>query len=118
MTNVYNTRNLKISLQQSYGSAQTMGDCKQKVQNVTFLYILCFSRFSLAVNIVSTELTLWNANGLTQDTEEMKSIISNHNTGIMLISKMHFTEKSYLKLPNYIIQTTQAVLASVHTQTT
>jgi hypothetical protein len=49
------------------------------------------------------QLALWNANGLTQHTEELKTCISIHNTAVMLISEMHFTEKSYLRLPNYAV---------------
>jgi hypothetical protein len=49
------------------------------------------------------QLALWNANGLTQHTEELKTFISIHNIDVMLISEMHFTEKSYLKLPNYAV---------------
>jgi exonuclease III len=47
------------------------------------------------------QLTLWNANGLSQHTEELKTFISIHYIDVMLISDMHFTEKSYLKVPNY-----------------
>jgi hypothetical protein len=46
------------------------------------------------------QLALWNANGLAQHTEELKTFISIHNIDIMLISERHFTEKIYLKLPN------------------
>jgi exonuclease III len=46
---------------------------------------------------------LWNANGLTQHTEELKTFISFHNIDIMLISETYFTEKSYLKLPNHTV---------------
>jgi hypothetical protein len=49
------------------------------------------------------QFTLWNANGLTQHPEEIKTFISIHNIDVMLISGMHFTEKSYLKLPNYAV---------------
>jgi hypothetical protein len=49
------------------------------------------------------QLALWNANGLTQHTEELKAFISIHNIDVMLISETHFTEKSYLKLPNYTV---------------
>jgi exonuclease III len=45
-------------------------------------------------------LTLWNANGLIQHAEELKTFISLHNIDVMLISETHFTEKSYLKLLN------------------
>jgi hypothetical protein len=47
--------------------------------------------------------TLWNGNGLTQHTEELKTFISIHNIDIMLMSEMHFTEKCYLKVPNYAV---------------
>jgi hypothetical protein len=46
---------------------------------------------------------LWNASSLTQHTEELKTFISIHNTDVMLISEMHFTEKSYQKLPKYTV---------------
>jgi endonuclease/exonuclease/phosphatase family metal-dependent hydrolase len=46
------------------------------------------------------QLTLWNANGQSH-VEELKTFISIHNIDVVLISEMHFTEKSYLKLPNY-----------------
>jgi hypothetical protein len=49
------------------------------------------------------QLALWNANGLTQYIEELKIFISHHNIDVMLISEMHFTDKSYLKLPKYIV---------------
>jgi exonuclease III len=49
------------------------------------------------------QLTLWNANGLTQHIEELKTFISIHNIDVMLISETRFTEKSYLKLPNYTV---------------
>jgi hypothetical protein len=48
-------------------------------------------------------LTLWNANSLIKPTEELKTFISIHNTDVMLISDTHFTEKSYLKHPNYAV---------------
>jgi hypothetical protein len=45
---------------------------------------------------------LWNANGLTQRTEELKTVIS-FSKHVILISGMHFTEKSYLKHPKHTI---------------
>jgi exonuclease III len=44
-----------------------------------------------------------SANGLTQHTEELETFISIHNIEVMLISETHFTEKSYLKRPNYAV---------------
>jgi hypothetical protein len=49
------------------------------------------------------QLALWNANGMTRHTEELKTLISIHDIDVMLISQTHFTEKTYLKLPNYAV---------------
>jgi hypothetical protein len=43
---------------------------------------------------------LWKANSLSQHTAELKTFISMRNVAVTLILEMHFTEKSYLKLPN------------------
>jgi hypothetical protein len=48
-------------------------------------------------------LALWNANGLHQHAEELKTFLSLRNLDIMLISKTHFTDKSYLRFPNYTV---------------
>jgi hypothetical protein len=39
-------------------------------------------------------LALWNANGLTQHAEELRTFISYHKIYVMLISETHFTEKN------------------------
>jgi hypothetical protein len=36
------------------------------------------------------QLALWNANGLTQHTQELKMLISHHSIDVMLISETHF----------------------------
>jgi hypothetical protein len=46
---------------------------------------------------------LWNAKGLHQHAEELKTFFSLRNTDIMLISETHFTDKSYFRLPNYTV---------------
>jgi exonuclease III len=46
------------------------------------------------------QLALWNANGLHQHAEKLKTFISLRNIDIMLISETHFTDKNYLRLPN------------------
>jgi exonuclease III len=48
-------------------------------------------------------LAFWNANGLTQHAEKLRTFIYYHNTDAMLISETHFTEKSYFKLPYYSV---------------
>jgi hypothetical protein len=49
------------------------------------------------------QLALWNANCLIKHTEDLKALISIHNINVIKISERHFTEKSYLKLPNYAV---------------
>jgi hypothetical protein len=40
------------------------------------------------------QLALWNANSLTQYTEELETFISIHNIDVMLISETHFMKKA------------------------
>jgi hypothetical protein len=48
------------------------------------------------------QLALWNANGLpTRRITENTSFSTKHD--LMLISETHFTDKSYLRLPNYTV---------------
>lgn len=53
------------------------------------------------------KIVLWNANGLASHVEEVKTYIRNQQADILLISKTHFTTKSYIKIPNYTIYDTQ-----------
>jgi hypothetical protein len=47
------------------------------------------------------QLALWNTNRLHQHAEELKIFLSLRNIGNKLTSETHFTDKSYLRLPNY-----------------
>jgi Endonuclease-reverse transcriptase len=47
------------------------------------------------------KLAIWNANGLGQRSQEVKIFLLDNKIDIMLISETHFTEKSFLKIPNY-----------------
>jgi hypothetical protein len=40
------------------------------------------------------QFALWDANGLTQHTEELKTFISIHGFDVMLISETYITEKA------------------------
>lgn len=51
-------------------------------------------------------LAIWNANGLSQHEHEITAFITDKKIDIMLISETHFTEKSYLKIPNFNIYNT------------
>lgn len=46
------------------------------------------------------------ANGLCRHVQEVKMFLQIHNIDIMLISETHFTDKSYIKIPNYSIYNT------------
>lgn len=52
-------------------------------------------------------IALWNANGLGQHSQEVKIFLINQNIDIMLISETHFTNKSYIKIPQYTIYDTK-----------
>ena len=49
----------------------------------------------------------WNSNGLQQRALEIKTFIYNNNKDILLVSKTHFTTKSYIKIPYYTIYDTK-----------
>lgn len=42
---------------------------------------------------------LWNANGLSNHSQELKMFINLHKLDIMLISETHFTDATYFKIP-------------------
>lgn len=60
------------------------------------------------------KISIWNANGLAQHSQELKTFIYNHDIDIMLVSETHFTKKSYLKIPNYVIYDTQHPDGTAH----
>lgn len=53
------------------------------------------------------KIAIWNANGLIQHTEEIKTFLKNYKLDILLISETHFTNKSYLKIHNYTVYDTK-----------
>lgn len=46
-------------------------------------------------------MVFWNANGVSQHILEVKTFLKINQVDIMLISETHFTNKSYLYIPNY-----------------
>ena len=54
----------------------------------------------------SLRIAVWNANGLAQHILELVAFIADQKIDIMLISETHFTEKSYVCVPNYTIYNT------------
>jgi hypothetical protein len=46
-------------------------------------------------------IATWNANGIIQHKEELKIFLHDQLIDIMLISETHFTEKLFLKIPEY-----------------
>lgn len=56
------------------------------------------------------KIVTWNANGLCNHTRELKTFLhpkSKNNVDVMLISETHFTDKSYFKIPNYKVYSTE-----------
>ena len=51
-------------------------------------------------------IAVWNANGLSKHTQELTQFLHTSNIDILLISETHFTHRSYIKIPNYIVHNT------------
>jgi len=47
------------------------------------------------------KIVIWNANGLSHHSEELKTFLDANNVDIMLISETHFTYKSHFSLSKY-----------------
>ena len=60
------------------------------------------------------KIGVWNANGLIQRGQELKTFLIDHNIDIMLISETHYTKKSHLKIPRYSIYDTQHPNGTAH----
>jgi exonuclease III len=43
----------------------------------------------------------WNANGLLNHKLELKQILQDNTTDVLLVSETHFTDRTVLKIPNY-----------------
>jgi len=57
--------------------------------------------------IQNLQIAVWNANGLIQHYQELKTFLNINNIDIMLISETHFTNKSYFKIPFYTVYDTK-----------
>jgi exonuclease III len=47
------------------------------------------------------KIALWNANGLAQHKDEVKTFLDHNAIDILLVSETHFTDRSYFKIPHY-----------------
>ena len=50
---------------------------------------------------------LWNANGLSQRTLELKAFLIENRLDVMLISETHFTDRSHIRIPGFTVYDTQ-----------
>ena len=57
--------------------------------------------------MIAFKIAIWNANGLNRHNLEVTQFLNDHNIDIMLISETHFTHKSFLKIKNYSLYSTQ-----------
>jgi endonuclease/exonuclease/phosphatase (EEP) superfamily protein YafD len=53
--------------------------------------------------VILLQLVLWNANGLSQHSDELKAFLTSRKIDIMLITETHFTQKSYLRISQYTV---------------
>lgn len=60
------------------------------------------------------KLAIWNANGLSQHGQEVKSFLIEQEIDVMLISETHNTSRSFLKIPRYTIYHTNHPDGTAH----
>jgi len=51
--------------------------------------------------IPTLRIITWNANGLVQRKQELEDLLHRDNIDIALISEIHFTARTFLKIRNY-----------------
>lgn len=64
--------------------------------------------------LVARKIGVWNANGLIARAKELILFILQNNIDVMLISEIHFTHKSYVRIPNYSVYNTQHPDGTAH----
>jgi exonuclease III len=47
------------------------------------------------------KIALWNANGLAQHKDEVKTFLDHNAIAILLVRETHFNDRSYFKIPHY-----------------
>jgi len=50
---------------------------------------------------MSTQIVIWNANGLARNKPEVEVYLKTNQVDVMLVSETHFTTRSHLKIPGY-----------------
>jgi len=63
-------------------------------------------------------ISVWNAKGLCKHAQEISHFLQIFDIDILLISETHFTARSYVKVPNYIIYNTPHPDETAHGGTT
>jgi len=49
------------------------------------------------------KVTTWYANGLDKHLQEIETFIFSQNIDILLVSESHFINKSYFRIPDFIL---------------
>jgi exonuclease III len=60
------------------------------------------------------KIVIWNANGLAQHVEEVKTYTRTRHVDIILISETHFASRSYFKIPNFTAYDTRHPDGTAH----
>jgi len=74
------------------------------------------SLVTLVTKIMNKPLKIatWNANELAKHSQEIKIFIFSQNIDILLVSKTHFRNKNYCRVPGYILYHTGAPYGKAH----
>ena len=84
---------------------------RQQMQRTTYKH----AKQKIKTDIV--KVAAWNSNGLQQRALETKTFLYNNNIDILLVSETHFTSKSHMKVPYYIIYDTKYRSGKAHGET-
>jgi exonuclease III len=63
---------------------------------------------------MTLKIAEWNANGLCRHAQEIQTFIQNLDLDILLVSETHFTDRSYIKIPNYHVYCTNHPDGTAH----
>jgi len=64
--------------------------------------------------MLTIQLAIWNANGLSKHKNELQAFLRDQNIDIMLISETHFTKKNYIKFNRYNVYHTMHPDGTAH----
>ena len=66
------------------------------------------------MSVQTLRIAVWNANGLLNHYQEIKTFLVHQRIDIMLISETHFTNRSFIRIPDYKVYDTKHPDGTAH----